>query len=828
VATPCSRILASPATITSRMKMHRVLRFWEPVLTRMLLLATVAVLPGCGGKQSADDSPRPQAPERPARHLPIARAPASSAATAPPVSREGNLAAALSDPSKAPASKGTADKSSADKSSADKTPDGKTLISDAEAQEFVTAFDKALTAGDAKALGEAFNDEAMIRKAVAGLGLPPAEGDVFINGTVKQASRGQGVGSEYASRVASGGKYRLLHIRKHGPWQCAVFRFVDNKDHMDYYEFLLTRDAADKVRISDIYDYGFAELHTLELARSIQCELVEERPEAAKAYPGIVEYAKHRSELNTMGSLVYDKKYSAAIAIYEKLPESMKKSREAIIHRVSACHKEKDQCDGLIGTFREKFPHDTGLDLFMGQYNLALRRWDEALASIDVLDKQIGGDPYLNSERALAQLYLGNLAEAKKLLQKSGSEGPGSEPDRELQKQVAELEKGMGGTSAAEEAPGKPASEEEAKAFAEQFVKCVMSGDAEAIKKCIDVASFYRRATAAIEIPGEMKLPLESGFRSGDGAHIADFFHLDKEQLAKGASFHLLRLHSKNGEERAVFRKIRADGGVEHYDCILEKFSDGTVRVADYYDLSAGGMKSELDGLYLSDAVKKYKPSSDDEPKQPTEPKQPAEDPLSFASALTQMQRCVAEGRYQEALAVYGKLPEDLQKEKHILLTRVHAAIHLEGEPFDSAIRDFRKSFPNAANIDLVMIDAYAAKKLYDRALTSIDSLDHKIGGDPYLDVMRAEVHMLKKDVNSARRLARKAADADPSIYQAYKILLPISLRQKKFTETTTLLTAVQKLFPQCMPNVTSDAEYAEYIKSPSFKAWMKKQNQKG
>ncbi len=63
-----------------------------------------------------------------------------------------------------------------------------------------------------------------------------------------------------------------------------------------------------------------------------------------------------------------------------------------------------------------------------------------------------------------------------------------------------------------------------------------------------------------------------------------------------------------------------------------------------------------------------------------------------------------------------------------MLAARIQAARGVGGKPYDDAVRAYRKEFPDERNMDLIMIDAYFAHKLYDRVLASIDGLDHTLG----------------------------------------------------------------------------------------------------
>ena len=191
---------------------------------------------------------------------------------------------------------------------------------------------------------------------------------------------------------------------------------------------------------------------------------------------------------------------------------------------------------------------------------------------------------------------------------------------------------------------------------------------------------------------------------------------------------------------------------------------------------------------------------------------------------MVEMQNDIKAGQYQAALDTYAGLPERLQKDKVALVKRIEAAKHLKGKPYDDAIRAYRKEFPNEPNLDLIMIDGYLEHKMYDRALACIDRLDQTIGGDPYLDVLRAGVNRLKGDAAAAKKSANAAIAAEPDLQAAYICLLSISLKEKEFADTSRLLTTMQHKFPGRMSTVTSDPAFADYMKSPQYQAWLKTQ----
>jgi hypothetical protein len=791
-------------------------------LAWVMPLAVSISLSGCG------DTPKPDVAPQAAATNPGAASPPSSSPAAASSTAASSTAISTT---VSPAKRGSAGRADAGKKrhgseipeagSQARAPSNTDSISDAEAKEFFARFDKAITAGDATALGALIDYEAMIGRALAGLDLPEKIKESFVQGS-KDSSSSQSAAGRLAGRVRQRGKYHLVKTHKKEGQQRALYHFFDAEGRVSFTDYLLARDAAGTIKVNDYYVYAFAERESDELRDDIQSQAAGQSPKYEKTLTAEDRArVQHRNEIIQIDKLIYDKKFHEAIELYDKLPDILRKCHNPLITRISACHAKKDQCDELVQLFRSKFPGDRGLKMWMSQYNIELGRWDEASKGVEDFDKELGGDPFLDADRAIIQFSLGNFAAAKKLIASAAAAEPDVAMVKHTQKLITDLDKELGGASSSDAAPPTAAGPAEAKAFAAEFVKLVTAGSDEAVGKCLDWASFFRRSTAKIEVPSEMRLSLEASYRKVESGNLVVHFHVGKEEIDKGASFALLRLHAKNGEHRALFRHVYSNGLYLYRDCVLVQNVEGKVRVADYLKLEDGIMRSEELSLSLADRVKRHKQSEDNDSNPQTE------DTTSFEYFYTSVQNAVAQNRGQAALDMYNKLPTEWQKLQIILFLRVEAARQLKGELYDSAVLDYRTAFPDAANMDIIMINAYHEHKKYDRELTSIAALDESLGGDPYLDIVRAETYLVKHDFPGAHRCARKAIDADATLLQGYKILLTISLSQKKYPETSQLLTALKKQFPKLMPIVESDPEYAAYVKSPQYRTWVKAQGRK-
>ena len=71
------------------------------------------------------------------------------------------------------------------------------------------------------------------------------------------------------------------------------------------------------------------------------------------------------------------------------------------------------------------------------------------------------------------------------------------------------------------------------------------------------------------------------------------------------------------------------------------------------------------------------------------------------------------------------------------------------------------------------------------------------VGGDPYLNLVRASTYLAENQYKTARQYAEKAIAAESDLVYAYFSLIAISLAEKDFDETSRLLTAIREKFPE-------------------------------
>jgi hypothetical protein len=706
-------------------------------------------------------------------------------------------------------------------------------IGDEEAKTLFAEFDKALATGNAEGIRAAMFYQATIEKALRELDLPNAVKVGYFRGIMESFAGANGMPAHLAGRITNGEKYHLVRTRKIHGSPTVLYRHFDTKNRMGYSEFIVGPDAEGKAKILDIHEFGGDEYQSDQLRRSVISEAAKRNPEYAKTLTEEQrQWAKHENEIGEIDRNFEEEHYAEVIAGFEKLPEVLRKSRQMLGYRVGAVRKKKDLCDDLVKLFREKYPGDRGLDLVMPAYLAAGDRWDEAIAAVDVFDRDLGGDTYLDAERANYQLQKGNFALAKTLIANAAKVEPDDKLVKEVQKQVENFDKDLAGGSASDGPPAPPAKGAEAKEFVAEFLKVVAAGDGEAIGKCFDAASFYRRASVGIDVPHRMRLGIEAAFRSNEIMHFTNVFKIGRDEFDRGGSFSLLRLHSRGDDHCAMFRQIFPGGGFRYFDAVLVHDADGKVRIGDYMELEIGMMASKFRAYVLAEDVRINKAQLDDDAKTAVGDRPEQVDPKTLAGVVVKMREMVGVNREQDALALYDRLTTEWQQEQAVMVTRVLAARGVKGAVYEKALRDYHKAFPDALNFNLLAIDFFRDAKQYDREIACARAINVELAAligteDPYLDVICADACWSKKDFAGAKRDARKAIDADPTLHRGYRILLLLSLSQKKYNETSQLLTAFCKQFPSATPNVETDPEYAGFAKSTAGKLWINQQKRK-
>ncbi len=577
--------------------------------------------------------------------------------------------------------------------------------SDADAQSFALSFEKTLASGNIAEINAAIDMDALLRCAMSGIDYPQDLRESIVAGTKALSTRPTSIAAGLAS-TARRGRFRLLHVHRQGDQQRALFR-LNEVDGIDYLDLILVRSADGKVRIGDLYEYVKCE-QTSEGFRRQCLRLACQKPEMlAKLSSADREFVDHAEMIEKMRQLAASGQFRQMLDTYQQLPETLKSQPDIICLRLIAAGRGEGNFDDVLRAYRAARPDNPGLELFLLEYYGSHQQLDNYAASLERLDKAVGGDPLLDAYRAAWNLDKGNLAAAKKCLQNAAAVEPDARMVRNISQVLAQVERNPAfratrptGARPPDSSPGEAAGDAEAQTFAAGFEKAVMAKDAAAIRAGVNAAALSGRAAAKLAVPESLRAYVQVMLVAGARASIADSF-VGPSEIDRGASFRLLHVHREGNEQRALFRLVASNDDLNYLDCILVRHADGSVRIDDVYSFQVGEMLSESLHRELS---AKFAPKGD------ATQTAAAEANSTFATlseALKEMDNRSKSGKYRAALDVYEALPDALQADKTALAARIKAARGLKGKPYDDAILAYRKQFHDERNIDLFLIDGY-------------------------------------------------------------------------------------------------------------------------
>lgn len=332
------------------------------------------------------------------------------------------------------------------------------------------------------------------------------------------------------------------------------------------------------------------------------------------------------------------------------------------------------------------------------------------------------------------------------------------------------------------------------------------------LESSIDFDRLVRRGIDDLETAEPIKRQFAEGIERGFDLASAICADVDA-----GGSYTLLSLRDVDGRPQALFRLITMDG-VNYHDLLLERGERS--RIVDIFVHSNGEWISQLVRRGFLPVASRFGDLPNDG----------ARDAdtlyLAHVQEILTMIGYYREGRYDEALAVFDGLPGPLKKNRNILMQRLAIALKVGGPPYDAAMVDLKTAFPDDPGLGLVLIDYYFNRGEYDTSLEIIDRLDREVGGDPYLDFFRANVFYTAGRVKEAKKAARRAIRAEPTLEDPYWTLVTISLDQGEFAETARLLTEIETELGLVLEDLEGLPEYRGFVESDVYAEWTRRYEQ--
>lgn len=300
----------------------------------------------------------------------------------------------------------------------------------------------------------------------------------------------------------------------------------------------------------------------------------------------------------------------------------------------------------------------------------------------------------------------------------------------------------------------QPVTEADAQTFARDLEKNIMKGNGVFMDDAMMWEVFYNHMKTA---PGTETEVSRSDFKSSVrnmklGVRTA-------ENIGANGTFELLRSYKENGKQHLLFR-LYSDEGINYYDFELTKVKNKT-GIADIFIYLSGENISELIKELIEQAasVAKGKPSAADERRM---------------KKLAEARQLLRQERYKEVIDIVDDLPAEWKKVRVFMMTKLMAASRYDADVFEKTLAEYRAAFPDAKNVDLMLLDGYVTQKKYDQALQSINNLDKQLGTDPLLDLQRGSFYYQAGKPDSAIIVLERLTKNMPGFEGGYSQLIQV------------------------------------------------------
>ena len=270
--------------------------------------------------------------------------------------------------------------------------------------------------------------------------------------------------------------------------------------------------------------------------------------------------------------------------------------------------------------------------------------------------------------------------------------------------------------------------------------------------------------------------------------------------------------------------RFRLSGqGVNYWDVLLGRNAAGQVCLVDYMGYTEGEYLSETQRRLFQQLIPGLLRG--------TRSKALADAELRSIHQLKELTAFLQKGQFESFLQAYDHLDPAMQQQRTILYYRVMAANAIAAKDpdpgpvtirvYSKAVDEYRREFPAASNLELMQLDFHFLNKDYRAVIKVVDQLDRRVGGDPYLDLLRGNALHAMNEPALAKAKLRAVEKSCPWEKDVYNALLAISFEEKDFIETTRLLIATEKNTEQVWePNFNGAEEFAGYRASKEFAKW--------
>ncbi len=306
--------------------------------------------------------------------------------------------------------------------------------------------------------------------------------------------------------------------------------------------------------------------------------------------------------------------------------------------------------------------------------------------------------------------------------------------------------------------PGRPATEQEAAAFAQRLEEALKSN--RNIGPLIGIDQIVARGFSDLGLP-------ESQADAAARTAAEKFSEALQAAIRAGGTYKLLANRVIDGERRVKFRLLQADSAFNYHDYVVVT-NAGKQSAVDVHVLTTGEpLSGSLRRSLLPVAV---------ELKKGLIARLTTKESSYVENMPTILKMTKLQTDPKGALAAYASLPAVLKTDKNVLTLRVQAASLVDDTSYLAAMEDFRRAFPNDPALGVMSIDYFYLKKMHKEAIDQVSALEKATGPDAHLNSLKAGIHSELGAIEPAKKELETALALEPDLPEAVQLAIALDL----------------------------------------------------
>lgn len=305
-------------------------------------------------------------------------------------------------------------------------------LSEEEINSIISQFDESISNYDIEHFERLFNIEQILdhtlREYESQSGMQPILKQ-FKAGFMQTAGR-QNLGVQIFENIEHHSNFKLLKTHETAGEQRLFYRFCNSDMGINYFDFILGRDKRNKPAIVDLINYASGEKVSATIKRVLIPVLQSSKLTTLEKVAGKEALiVKHNNEIQRMANLFVEGQNQKALDVYYSLPAELQNQKVMLLNRIQITQPlDDEEYTKAIESMMKQFPNDPSIHLIAIDAAVLKNQLEKAIEHVHLLDKQVGGDPYLKIMEANVRL---NVMESPDLdqLEEMISSAMEQEPD---------------------------------------------------------------------------------------------------------------------------------------------------------------------------------------------------------------------------------------------------------------------------------------------------------------------------------------------------------------------------------------------------------------